>query len=226
VPEYNPILNFRNEEKIISIKHLDHNDFVYDITVEDDHSFLANGLFTHNCYGASVNGFRGYAESNYGISLSEKEAKTIMDNFFKSYEGLAKWHKITKSKIYNHNQGINETRTLSNRKGINETRTLSNRRRFFDNASPQQILNTPIQGTGADILKSALANLITALKPYGDKVKLLATVHDEIILEAHESIASEIAKILSDTMVNSGKEFLKKVPIEADSSIGNNWSDK
>jgi DNA polymerase I-like protein with 3'-5' exonuclease and polymerase domains len=163
-------------------------------------------------YGASVNGFRGYAESNYGISLSEKEAKTIMDNFFKSYQGLAKWHKKTKSKIYN--------------QGINETRTLSNRRRFFDNASPQQILNTPIQGTGADILKSALANLITALKPYGDKVKLLATVHDEIILEAHEEIASEIAKILSDTMVLSGKEFLKKVPIEADSSIGNNWSDK
>ncbi|BAQ63231.1 DNA polymerase I (plasmid) [Geminocystis sp. NIES-3708] len=163
-------------------------------------------------YGSSVNGFRGYAESNYGISLSESEAKTIMDNFFKSYSGLANWHKKTKSRIYNG--------------GINETRTISDRIRYCDNASPQKILNTPIQGTGADILKLALANLVKTLKPYGDKVKLLATVHDEIILEAHEDIAEDVAKVLSEVMVSSGKEFLKRVPIEADSSIGNNWADK
>jgi DNA polymerase I-like protein with 3'-5' exonuclease and polymerase domains len=76
------------------------------------------------------------------------------------------------------------------------------------------------------MLKSALGKLVSALKPYGDKAKILGTVHDEIILEAHESIASEVAKILSEVMVNSGKEFLRTVPIEADSSIGNNWSDK
>ncbi|MBD2395967.1 bifunctional 3'-5' exonuclease/DNA polymerase [Cyanobacterium aponinum FACHB-4101] len=163
-------------------------------------------------YGASVNGFRGYAESNYGISLSESEAKTIMDNFFKSYSGLAQWHKKTKSRIYN--------------QGVNETRTLSNRIRYFDNASPQQILNTPIQGTGADMLKLALGRLVSALKPYGNKAKILATVHDEIILEAHESVAEDVAKTLSEVMVNSGKEFLKKVPIEADSSIGVSWADK
>ena len=48
----------------------------------------------------------------------------------------------------------------------------------------------------------------------------------KLSLEAHESIASEVAKTLSEVMVNSGKEFLKRVPIEADSSIGNNWANK
>lgn len=163
-------------------------------------------------YGQAVNGFRGYAQSNYGIKLSENEAKKIMDNFFKSYSGLSQWHKKTKSRIYN--------------QGVNETRTLANRRRLFDNPSPQQILNTPIQGTGADMLKSALGKLVTALKPFNGDARILATVHDEIILEAHESIASEVASILSETMVNSGKEFLKRVPIEADSSIGDTWADK
>lgn len=163
-------------------------------------------------YGASVNGFRGYAESNYGISLSENDAKKIRDNFFKIYSGLANWHKKTKSRIYN--------------EGVNETRTLSDRIRYFDNASPQQILNTPIQGTGADMVKLALGKLVTTLKTFEDKVKLLATVHDEIILEAHEDIAEDVAKVLSEVMVTSGKEFLKKVPIEADSSIGNTWADK
>lgn len=51
-------------------------------------------------------------------------------------------------------------------------------------------------------------------------------VHDEIILEAHESIADEVAKILSDTMVEASKEFLTKVPIEADASICDNWAKK
>ncbi|WP_330205495.1 bifunctional 3'-5' exonuclease/DNA polymerase [Cyanobacterium sp. Dongsha4] len=163
-------------------------------------------------YGASVNGFRGYAESNYGIKLSESEAKKIMDNFFKSYSGLSQWHKKTKSKIYN--------------QGVSETRTLSDRIRYFDNASPQQILNTPIQGTGADMLKLALGRLVSALKPFNGKARILATVHDEIILEAHEDIAEDVAKTLTEVMVSSGKEFLKRVPIEADSSIGNNWADK
>jgi len=163
-------------------------------------------------YGASVNGFRGYAESNYGISLSESEAKLIMDNFFKSYSGLAQWHKKTKSRLYN--------------QGVSETKTLSGRIRYFDQPSPQQILNTPVQGTGADMLKLALGRLVSALKPFNGKARILATVHDEIILEAHEDIAEDVAKTLSEVMVNSGKEFLKKVPIEADSSIGNSWADK
>lgn len=161
-------------------------------------------------YGSSVNGFRGYAESNYGISLSEKEAQKIMDNFFKSYQGLAKWHKQTKSRIYN--------------QGIDETRTLSGRIRHFDKPTPQQVLNTPVQGLGADLIKLALGKLVTALKGYD--CRILATVHDEIILEAHESIADEVAKILSEVMVSSGKEFLKLVPVEAQASIGDNWSDK
>ena len=130
-------------------------------------------------YGSSINGFRSYAEGNYGISLTEKEAKKIMDNFFKSYSGLAKWHKQTKSRFYN--------------QGINETRTLSGRSRYFDKSTPQQILNTPVQGLGADMLKLALGKLVSALK--GLDCKILATVHDEIILEAREEIADKVANI-------------------------------
>jgi DNA polymerase I-like protein with 3'-5' exonuclease and polymerase domains len=151
-----------------------------------------------------------YYRSNYGISLSEKEAKKIMDNFFKSYQGLNKWHKQTKARIY--------------RQGVHETRTLSGRIRHFDKSTPQQVLNTPVQGTGADMLKLALGKLVSALK--GLDCKILATVHDEIILEAKEEIADKVAKILSDTMVEAGKEFLLKVPVEAEASIGDNWADK
>jgi len=48
----------------------------------------------------------------------------------------------------------------------------------------------------------------------------------KVFLESHETIADEVAKILSETMVSAGKEFLKLVPVEAEASIGDNWSDK
>ena len=136
--------------------------------------------------------------------------KKIMDNFFKSYQGLNKWHRATKARVYN--------------KQVTETRTLANRRRLMYQPSPQKTLNTPVQGLGADILKLALARLVPALKDYD--CKILATVHDEIILEAKEDIADKVAVILSDTMREAGEEFLKRVPIEAEASIGDNWSDK
>ncbi len=161
-------------------------------------------------YGAGVAGFRSYAENNFGIKLSEAKASKIRDNFFKAYSGLAKWHKNTKSMLYNG--------------GISEARTLGLRRRLFKEASPQQALNTPVQGTGADMLKLALARLPLALK--GTGAKILATIHDEIILEAPTESADKVAAILSDTMVEAGREFLRKVPVIASASIGDSWADK
>lgn len=83
-----------------------------------------------------------------------------------------------------------------------------------------------MQGSEADIIKLALGKLVSALKLYGDNVKLLASIHDETILEAKENISDQVAKVLSEVMVSSGKEFLKRVPIEAEASIGDNWADK
>jgi DNA polymerase I-like protein with 3'-5' exonuclease and polymerase domains len=161
-------------------------------------------------YGSSVKGFRSYAESNYGIKLSEKEATKLHSNFFKAYQGLAKWHKQTKSRLYNQR--------------LRETRTFSNRRRLFENPTPQQILNTPVQGTGADMLKLALAKLPLALKDTG--ALIIGTVHDEIILECPEDSASQVASILSEIMENSGRKFLTKVPVIAEATICDNWSEK
>ncbi|HET8689449.1 MAG TPA: DNA polymerase, partial [Methanosarcina sp.] len=180
-----------------------------DAVTKDDRQIAKSANFGL-VYGASVNGFRSYAESNYGIRLSEQEAETIRANFFKSYAGLGEWHKTTKHKVYNQELEL--------------TRTLGDRIRYFDTPSPQQALNTPVQGTGADILKLALGKLVSTLKPFN--AKILATVHDEIILEAHESVANEVSKVLSDVMVEAGKEFLRLVPVEAEGTIAESWAEK
>lgn len=185
------------------------NKQLHEVTKEDRQ--IAKSANFGLIYGSSVNGFRGYAESNYDIKLSEKQAKTIMDNFFKSYAGLAKWHKNTRSMFYNSG-------------GIKETRTKSGRIRYLNQPTIQQLLNTPVQGLGADIVKLALSKLPTALK--GFDAKILATVHDEIVLEAHEDIAEEVSHILTKTMVEAGEYFIKRVPMVASANIGNSWADK
>ena len=165
-------------------------------------------------YGMGASGFKKYAESNYGVNLTLKEAEAFRDKFFKAYQGLAKWHKQTKKQMYRDKDA-----------GVNiETRTLANRRRLMPEPSPQQLLNTPVQGTGADLFKLALSRLPEALA--GTDARIIGTVHDEIILECPEQTAAKAADILSTVMVEAGIEFLTRVPVEAEASIGDSWADK
>ncbi len=82
-------------------------------------------------------------------------------------------------------------------------------------------LNTPIQGTAADILKRALCLLAIVLKETGSNI--IGTVHDEIIVEVPAENVEEFSKILKETMIKAGEEFLKKVPLEVDITIGDSW---
>ena len=106
-----------------------------------------------------------------------------------------------------------------------ETRTLGNRRRLWNgHARLTELLNTPVQGTAADIIKKALALLPTKLQVTGSKI--IACVHDEIVLEVPESCGKETSIILEQTMIQAGNYYLKKVPIEVDVSIADSWAGK
>lgn len=99
-------------------------------------------------YGMGVDGLQNYASVNYGVHLSLKDAKRFRYKFFESYRGLAAWHDQVKKELYE--QNIRETRTLANR-----------RRRWVPSVQPSlnEMLNLPVQGSSADIIKQALAVL-------------------------------------------------------------------
>ena len=146
-----------------------------------------------------------------GIDITDNEAKGFIEAFFNNYQGIGSMAKKIKQRLY--------------RGKISHTRTIGNRIRYFpDGSGYTTALNTPIQGSEADIVKLALASLVPALK--GFDAKILACIHDEIIVEAKKDIAEDVSKILTDTMVDAGKRFLKLVPVEADSTITNRWADK
>lgn len=109
--------------------------------------------------------------------------------------------------------------------GIRESRTLSGRRILYrEQPGITALLNTPVQGTAADIVKKALGMLVPVTKRLGGSI--IATVHDEILLEVPEAEAREAARELKSAMEAAGAYYLKKVPVVAETLIADSWADK
>ena len=83
-------------------------------------------------------------------------------------------------------------------------------------------LNTPIQGTAADIMKIAMINVYKELKDRGYKSKLILQVHDELLIDTDPYELEEVRKILINCMENAAKLL---VPLKAEVSEGKNWYD-
>ena len=81
-------------------------------------------------------------------------------------------------------------------------------------------MNSPIQGTAADIIKIAMINASRALKAANIDAKIILQIHDELILEAHKNCAEQAYSILIDSMENAIK---LSVPLNVEAHIGNSW---
>lgn len=81
-------------------------------------------------------------------------------------------------------------------------------------------MNTPIQGTAADIIKKAMNDVYYELKARGLKSKLVLQVHDELIIDAYKPELEEVKEILKDKMENA---IELSVPLVVDIGVGNNW---
>ncbi len=168
---------------------------------------LAKAINFGLIYGMQAKTLIEYAFSGYKVILSETEAVLFREKFFDHYIGIRDWHRM-----------LNETRP-------NSINTLSGRCRIFpDGTYLPKLANTPVQGTGADILKRALALVYRDISKID--AKIIGTVHDEIIVECRIDDAEVVALMVKSNMEKAGREFIKKVPIIADVSICDNWGDK
>ncbi len=149
-------------------------------------------------YGMGVQRFRDYAELHYGVQLSLEEAAELRRAWFRTYPGVRRWHRAQPD-------GEAETRTLGGRKRIGVK-------------SFTEKLNTPVQGTGADGLKAALALLWTTRDRCPSAVPVLV-VHDEIVLECDVAEAEQAAVWLSECMRQGMAQFLRRVPVDVETKI-------
>ena len=157
-------------------------------------------------------GFRKYktyaAQSGKIISLSE--AKVAHAAFHAAYPRLREWHQERAALVAD---------------GWAFTRTACGRRRLlsYDDATMMCSANTLIQGSGADILKIAIAELNQYLN---DEAYMVACVHDEIVLEVIEHKAEEYKNLLEKIMIEAAQKVLKTVPSVADANVGDSWAAK
>ena len=83
-------------------------------------------------------------------------------------------------------------------------------------------MNTPIQGTAADIIKKAMNDLYIKLKESNLKAKIIMQVHDELLIEAPEEEKDEVIKLMKESMENVIK---LKVPLDVSVNTGKTWGE-
>jgi len=158
-------------------------------------------------YAMGAAGLRTYARNTYGVEMSIEQAETFRNRFFSAYKGLEQWHRSVST------SGQTSTRTIGGRL-----------RRWRTDPKLTGLLNTPVQGTAADIIKKALALLAKALSDTG--IRIIGSVHDEILLEAPVEKAQWAAELLKSTMEKAGAYYLKLVPVVAEATVADSWAEK
>jgi len=161
-----------------------------------------------------------YGISGYGLGdaleISAKEAKAFIDKYYTLYPGVKRYMDdiVTTAK----ESGV--VRTLFNRKRTIEELKSTN---YMIRQQGERIaLNTPIQGTCADIMKKAMVNVYQEFKSKNLKSKILLQVHDELIIDVKEDEKDLVEKIVKDKMINAIK---LDVPIKVSADFGKNWYD-
>ena len=158
-----------------------------------------------------------YGISAYGLSqrlnISRAEARELIDNYFKTYSRIKEY--MDKSIDLAKNKGYAETIFGRRRylKDINSANAL------IRGMAERNAINTPLQGSAADIIKLAMVNIHKKLlKQY--KSKMILQVHDELIFDAYRKELDEIKKIVKHEMENAVR---LEVPLVVDMGTGDNW---
>lgn len=196
---------------------------------EDIHTRTASDIFNKNVLDITkkereiakrINFGLVYGMSGFGLSkdmgITLTEANEFIKAYFVRYPGVKEFMNKT-IQFVNDNGYVNTI--LGRRRYIPEIKSKIQKIRLL---GERFAINTPVQGSSADVLKKAMVDLQQGLSGYGDKVRMLLQIHDEIICEVHESIVSEISGIVVDKMENTIK---LNVPLKVTTKIGMNWSE-
>ena len=161
-----------------------------------------------------------YGLSDYGLSrdlgISRKEAAGYIERYFERYHGVRTF--LDKIIADAHANGY-VTTLYGRRRDL----PAINSRNFMQRSFAERMaMNTPIQGTAADLIKIAMIRAYDALRAAGVRSRILLQVHDELVLETAEAEIAQVTEILRAAM--SGAAELA-VPLAVDVHVGKNWAE-
>ena len=175
----------------------------------------------HRRRAKAINFGIAYGLSPFGLSrdlgIAQKEAERYIEKYFTRYRGVKEY--------------IDSTIELAKKQGY--VTTMENRRRYLPDINGRNFhlrsfaermaINTPIQGSAADIMKIAMLKVHTAMQAGGYRSKLLLQVHDELVLEVQKDELLEIAGLIQREMEGA---YQLSVPLLVDVETGDNWRDQ
>jgi DNA polymerase-1 len=159
-----------------------------------------------------------YSISAFGLSqrlgVPRKEAAELIENYFATYPGIKKY--------------MNDTLEFARANGY--VKTMMGRRRYLKDINSRnftvrgfaerEAINSPVQGSAADMIKIAMINIHDAFKKQNLRSKMTLQVHDELVFDAHRDEVEIIKPIILEKMRTA---IITKVPIEVEIGTGENW---
>lgn len=205
----NMLKAFRNDEDI----HKQVASKVFEISMDDvtkEQRTAAKAVNFGIVYGISDFGLAGQ------LDITRKRAKSYIEQYLDKYSGIKKFmDKIVEEAK---EQGYVET-LFHRRRYIPELKSNNYLVRQFGSRAA---MNTPIQGTAADIMKIAMINVFKRIQQEGIDAKIVLQVHDELILECSKECAEEAKHILKEEMENAAR---LRIPLKVEISEASNWYD-
>ena len=203
----NMIRAFKNDEDI----HREVASKVFDIPLEEvtkEQRSKAKAVNFGIVYGISAFGL------SEDLSISREEAVEYIEKYFETYPGVKEYLE----RLVREGKELGYVTTLyGRRRPVPEMKSDNFKQRSF---GERVAMNSPIQGTAADIIKIAMIGVAKELRSRGMKSKLILQVHDELLIEAYEDELEQVKEILKQQMEEACD---LKVPLIVDMHTGENW---
>jgi DNA polymerase-1 len=162
-----------------------------------------------------------YGISAFGLAqrlhIPRTEAAELINGYFNTFPGIKRYMDETIEFARKH--GYVETLTGRRR----PLRDINSANQSVRGGAERNAINTPIQGTAADMIKIAMARTQGRMQELGMKSQMLLQVHDELVFELAPGEEKELRALLQEIMPNAIPEIAKVVPIEIEIGIGKNW---
>ncbi len=190
--------------------------------ISDKDRQQAKAVLLGSLYGQGAEGLVDYAKIAFGVCMTLEEATKRRRAFLGAFRGIRRWHQSWWKKAPEPGSGTSPLR---------QVRTRGGRRRLYERGVSRwhqfsRSVNTEVQGCCADGLKMAMIRLYWDLKRAALDARIVATVHDELILEASEEDAEAALALTIRALEEEMARLVRKVPIIAKGSIVETWAEK
>jgi DNA polymerase-1 len=149
------------------------------------------------------------------LGISRKEASELIENYYREFKKLKEF--MDKMVQFARTHGYVKT-LLGRRRNL---RDINSRNSLTASNAERMAINTPIQGTAADMIKVAMINIHNELHKHRFKSKMILQVHDELVFDVYKPELEKVKSIVEDKMKNALPQL--RVPVEVGMGIGTNW---